>query len=215
MRVRSIFDAALHPAVADTRMIWLPGAYDTAQDFQKAGFSAAVARRQAAIDLVYVDVDLLHLSDRTVLQQLRAEAILPAREAGVKCWLAGISLGGLLALDYAATYPQDAFGLCLFAPYLGNRMLTAEIRQAPGLAAWEPGELAETDEERRIWRYIKKRPLNSGPMYLGFGSADRFADSHRLLAASLPEDCVDVVPGGHDWPTWTALWENFFDSRFI
>jgi enterochelin esterase-like enzyme len=213
--MRSIVDAVLHPRVADTRIVWLPGAYDTAQDFQKAGFSTAVVQRRAALDLVYVDLELQHLGDRSVLQRLRSELVLPAREAGITCWLAGISLGGLLALDYAATYPMDVGGLCLLAPYLGNRMLTAEIRDAPGLAAWEPGELAETDEERRIWRYIKTRPENSGPIYLGFGRTDRFAESHRLLAASLPKDCIDVIEGGHEWATWTTLWENFLDSRFI
>lgn len=213
--MRSIVEPAMHPRVAGTRMIWLPGAYDSAKNFQNAGFAAAAARHGLDLDLIYVDLDLQHLTDRWALQQLRAECVLPALEAGTRCWLAGISLGGMLALDYAATYPQDLAGLCLLAPYLGNRMLSAEIRQAPGLAAWEPGTLAETDEERRIWRHIKTRPDNSGPIYLGYGLADRFAESHRLLAASLPENCVDVIEGGHDWPTWTALWENFLDSGFV
>jgi pimeloyl-ACP methyl ester carboxylesterase len=211
--MRTLIDSAMHPRVADTRIIWLPGAYDTAQDFRTAGFTAAAARRGLALDLVYVDLDLEHLGDRTALRRLRCEVLLPALEAGTPCWLAGISLGGMLALDYAATYPADRVGLYLLAPYLGNRMLTAEIRAA-GLAAWEPGELAETDEERRIWRHIKTHPANSGPIYLGFGRSDRFAEAHRLLAASLPEGCVDVIEGGHDWPTWTALWEKFLDSRF-
>lgn len=212
--MRSIVDPAPHPYAAAARMIWLPGAYATAQDFQKAGFSAAVARRRVPLDLVYVDLDLQHLSDRSALQQLRTEWVLPTLDAGIPCWLAGISLGGLLALHYAATYPSDLHGLCLLAPYLGNRMLTAEIRAARGLAAWQPGELAETDEERRIWRYIKTRPQNSGPIYLGFGRKDRFAESQRLLAAALPDDCIDTIEGGHEWATWTTLWENFLDSRF-
>lgn len=212
--MRSLIDSAMHPLVADTRIVWLPGAYQSAQDFRTAGFTGAVARRGLRLDLVYVDLDLQHLCDRAVLQRLRTEVVLPAREAGITCWLGGISLGGMLALDYAASYPADLFGLCLLAPYLGNRMLTAEIRDAPGLAAWDPGELAETDEERRIWRDIKTRRSNSGPIHLGFGRSDRFAEAHRLLAASLPEGCVDVIEGGHDWPTWTALWENFLDSRF-
>jgi pimeloyl-ACP methyl ester carboxylesterase len=213
--MHTLIDGAMHPRVAETRIVWLPGAYDSAQSFRTAGFTGAVARRGLMLDLVYVDLDLEHLGDRQALRRLRSEVVLPAREAGITCWLAGISLGGMLALDYAATYPEDLFGLCLLAPYLGNRMLTAEIRAAPGLAAWEPGKLAETDEERRIWRHIKTRPSNSGPIYMGFGRSDRFAETHRLLAASLPEDCVDVIEGGHDWPTWTTLWENFLDSRFI
>jgi enterochelin esterase-like enzyme len=201
-------------AVAPTRMVWLPGAYHTAQDFLTAGFADAVARRRLALDLTFVDMELEHVGDRSLLQRLRSELILPARAAGIGIWLGGISLGGLFALDYAASHLQDLDGLCLLAPYLGNRILTGEIARAPGLAAWQPGELAETDEERRIWRYIKNRRGDSPPLYLGFGRADRFSAAHELLAAALPPEFVDVVDGDHDWPTWSKLWENFLESRF-
>ena len=196
-------------------MVWLPGAYHGAQDFMTAGFSEAVRTRRMALDLNFVDLELAHVGDRSALQRLRSDIVLPARAAGVSVWMGGISLGGLFALDYAASYPDELDGLCLFAPYLGNRILTAEIAQAPGLAAWQPGELAETDEERRIWSYIKSRGAHSRPLYLGFGQADRFAAAHALLAATLPAGSVDVIAGGHEWSTWTRLWENFLDSRFI
>ena len=84
-------------------------------------------------------------------------------------------------------------GLCLLAPYLGNRMLTGEIANFPTLAGWEPGELAETDEERRIWRYIKERDHGDPPLYLGYGEQDRFAPAHRLLARSLPASAVRML----------------------
>jgi pimeloyl-ACP methyl ester carboxylesterase len=200
-------------ANAPARMVWLPGAYHGAQDFVDAGFAAAAQARRAPLDLVFVDLDLAHVCDRGVLEQLRVELLLPARAAGVAVWLGGISLGGLLALDYAAQHPGDIDGLCLLAPYLGSRILTAEIAQAPGLSAWRPGKLAETDEERRIWRYIQTRSADP-PLYLGFGRADRFAAAHRLAADTLPPEAVDVVDGGHDWATWFRLWENFLDSRF-
>jgi pimeloyl-ACP methyl ester carboxylesterase len=196
------------------RMAWLPGAYHAGQDFIAAGFAAAVRGRRAALDLVFVDLELQHVGDRSALQQLRSTVVLPARAAGVSIWLGGISLGGLLALDYAASYPDELDGLCLFAPYLGSRNLTREIAQAPGLEQWQPGELAETDEERRIWHYIKARHVGSRPLYLGFGKADRFSAAHELLAARLPAESVDVIAGGHDWPTWSRLWENFLDSHF-
>jgi pimeloyl-ACP methyl ester carboxylesterase len=210
----SISVPAQPTAAAPTLMVWLPGAYHTAQDFLAAGFAAAVQTRRLALDLKFVDMDLQHLGDRSVLQRVRSDMVLPARAAGVSIWLGGISLGGLFALDYAASYPDELDGLCLLAPYLGNRMLTAEIAQAPGLAAWQPGELAETDEERRIWRYIKNRRADSRPLYLGFGQADRFSAAHELLAATLPADAVDVIAGDHQWSTWARLWENFLDSRF-
>lgn len=213
--MRSISLPALATAAAPTRIVWLPGAHHAARDFLAAGFAAAVCTRRLALDLIFVDLELQHVGDRSALQRLHADIILPARAAGVSIWLGGISLGGLFALDYAASHPDELSGLCLLAPYLGNRMLTAEIARAPGLAAWQPGELAETDEERRIWRYLKSRRADSRPLYLGFGQEDRFSAAHELLAATLPADSVDVIAGGHEWSTWSRLWENFLDSRFI
>jgi pimeloyl-ACP methyl ester carboxylesterase len=210
--MRSVVRTANSNAVAPTRMIWLPGAYHGAQDFVDAGFADAASRRDAPVDLAFIDLDLKHLGDRAALQALRSEHVLPARDRGVSVWLAGISLGGLIALDYAAAYPAECDGVCLLGPYLGNRMLTAEIAAA-GLAAWEPGELAEGDAERRIWRFIRARSARPR-LYLGFGRDDRFASAHALLASALPGGSVNVIPGGHDWRTWTTLWENFLDSHF-
>jgi hypothetical protein len=212
--VRSIAVPARPTAAAPTRMVWLPGAYHAAQDFVTAGFAAAVQERRAPLDLIFIDMDLEHVGDRSVLQRLHSDMVSPARAAGVTLWLGGISLGGLFALDYAASHPEDLDGLCLLAPYLGSRILTNEIALAPGLAAWQPGELAEIDEERRIWRYIQSRHAGSRPLYLGFGREDRFSAAHELLAATLPADSVNVIAGAHDWSTWRRLWENFLDSRF-
>jgi len=94
-------------------------------------------------------------------------------------------------------------------------MLIEEIMQAPGLKAWQPGELAETDVERRIWRYIKNRRTDAVPLYLGFGREDRFSSALQLLAGILPAESVEVMEGGHDWRTWAMLWERFLDSRFF
>jgi pimeloyl-ACP methyl ester carboxylesterase len=196
-------------------MVWLPGAYHAAQDFVTAGFAQAVRARQLSLDLVFIDMELEHVGDRSALRELRSDIVSPARAAGISIWLGGISLGGMFALNYAASHPDELDGLCLLAPYLGNRILTNEIAGAPGLAAWQPGELAEADEERRLWSYVKNRHAGSPPLYLGFGREDRFSAAHELLAATLPADSVDVIPGGHEWRIWSSLWENFLDSRFI
>jgi pimeloyl-ACP methyl ester carboxylesterase len=195
-------------------MLWLPGAYNGAEDFVQAGFGAAVLRRGLPLDLEFIDLELRYLGDDEALMRLRDEVVLPLREAGVAVWLGGISLGGMLALHFAASYAGELAGLCLLAPYLGNRMLIGEIAQARGLVDWQPGELVETDAERRLWRYLQSRRDGAAPLYLGFGREDRFAAGLRLLADSLPPGSVDVIEGGHDWPTWTKLWENFLDSGF-
>lgn len=213
--MRSIPMPALSTATASSCMVWLPGAYHAAQDFVTAGFAQAVRARQISLDLIFIDMELKHVGDRSALQKLHSDIVSPARAAGISIWLGGISLGGLFALDYAASHPDEVDGLCLLAPYLGSRILTNEIIRAPGLAAWQPDELAEADEQRRVWRYIKNRRAGSPPLYLGFGREDRFSAAHELLAATLPADSVDVISGGHEWPIWSSLWENFLDSRFI
>jgi pimeloyl-ACP methyl ester carboxylesterase len=194
-------------------MIWLPGAYHSAQDFLDEGFARAAAQRQVPVDLLFVDLQMQHLDDRDIFQRLRSEIVLPARNSGSAVWLAGISLGGLIALDYASSHASELDGLCLLAPYLGNRMLINEIAATSGLACWEPGELAESDAERRIWRYIKTR-VGSAKLFLGYGRDDRFSGAHDMLAATLPGDWVEVIAGGHQWGTWLKLWENFLDSHF-
>jgi pimeloyl-ACP methyl ester carboxylesterase len=204
----------VNPKPADIRIIWLPGAFNAADDFLRAGFADAVSRRGLPLDLEFVDLEMRYLGDRGALEELHRSLIAPLRASGMTVWLAGISLGGLLALDFAASYEGDLAGLCLLAPYPGNRMLLREIERAPGLRNWRPGELAETDAERRIWRYIKNRPADAPPLYLGFGRDDRFAVGLELLAAALPAASVDVIEGGHDWRTWALLWENFLDTRF-
>jgi pimeloyl-ACP methyl ester carboxylesterase len=205
---------AAQGVVAPTRIVLLPGAFHRPEDFLKAGFETAVRARRLALDLILVDVELEHLGDRSAPAQLERAIVGPARAAGCRSiWLAGISLGGFIALNYAATHPGHWDGLCLLAPYLGNRMLLAEIAAA-GLPGWQPGVLAESDEERRIWRLLQRPPAGSPPVYLGYGRADRFAQAHALLAAALPPEAVDVAAGGHDWPTWSTLWEHFLDSRF-
>jgi len=211
--MRSLVRPAGPQLTAPTRIACLPGAYHRGEDFLAAGFDAAVRARHLGIDLLFIDPELEHLTDRSLRDTLRREIVLPARAQGCSLWLAGISLGGFMALDYAACHPADVDGLCLLAPYLGNRMMTGEIARAPGLAAWDPGALAESDEERRIWRFVQNRRPDP-PVYLGYGREDRFAHAHDLLAQALPPACVDVVPGGHDWGTWKTLWENFLAARF-
>jgi pimeloyl-ACP methyl ester carboxylesterase len=199
--------------LAATRVALLPGAYQGPEDFVRAGFLASVRARNLPVDLVLVDLGFEHVSDRSVLPRLHARVVEPARAAGCsQLWLAGISLGGFVALNYAARYSGQVDGLCLIAPYLGNRIITGEIQGSGGVERWEPGSLADHDDERRVWSLIKSRPP-ALQLFLGYGRSDRFESDHRLLASVLPAESVDVVGGGHDWPVWGRLWDRFLDRR--
>jgi hypothetical protein len=70
-----------------------------------------------------------------------------------------------------------------------------------------------------LWRWLQTQtqaaqdPAMKGPpLYLGYGQDDRFAFSHRLLAAALPAGRVATTPGGHDWPEWKRLWQSLLST---
>jgi alpha/beta hydrolase fold len=213
--MRTVLESATTEGIAATRVLLLPAAYTTPDDFLREGFVKAARDRALPVDLVFVELKVQHLTDRAILRRLRHEVVLPARALGCRSiWLGGISIGGFVALAYAERYPEEIDGLCLLAPYLGNHIVTGEIERANGVHEWTPGELAADDDERRIWRFIKEYRARPSPLHLGFGRDDRFADSHRMMASALAPECVDVVPGGHEWPVWRQLWENFLDARF-
>jgi pimeloyl-ACP methyl ester carboxylesterase len=215
--IRAILEPARPERSASRRMLLLHAAYSSPQEFVREGFAAAVRARSLDLDLVLPELELHAVLDRSVLSALREELILPARAAGCReVWLGGVSLGGYVALACAARHPGEVDGLCLMAPYLGSYLVTGEIERAGGVEAWEPGEPADEDDERRIWAFIRSRAAagvaGSPPIHLGLGSEDRFAARHRLLAAALPPANVASVPGGHDWPAWRRLWEHFLDT---
>jgi pimeloyl-ACP methyl ester carboxylesterase len=214
--MRSLFCAARQGRLAHSRMVWLPGAFHTPEDFLQAGFHGAVARRGLDLDLQFADLALDHLGDRSAIEALARDIVRPAREAGCRTvWLGGISLGGSFVLDYAATEAGPWDGLCLLAPYPGSRLLIGEIIRAGSLAAWQPGALAQCDEERRIWRFMQTRSASGTPLYLGYGRQDRFVQGLDLMAQTLTAGAVQVIEGEHDWSTWSALFERFLDLGWV
>jgi len=211
--VRKIVVEATPGAIAPVRIALLPGAYQQADDFLREGFAEAVRRRRLNIDLEFVDPDLAHVLDRAVLESLHEGVVVPARAAGCRSlWLGGVSLGGFFALAYAERRPEAVDGLCLLAPYLGNRMVTGEVAQAGGVRNWRPAPIAADDEERRIWTLIQRlESQHHLAVHLGIGRQDRFGHGHALLADALPATAVDVVDGAHDWDAWRRLWDLFLE----
>jgi pimeloyl-ACP methyl ester carboxylesterase len=200
---------------APNLIVLLPGAYMTPEDFESNGYFDAVSRRRLALDVIAVDLDLSAISGGFAISDLHRMIIeLGCRHGYQKIWLGGISLGGLLALAYCADMLGDVDGLCLLAPYPGSRLTTNAIARAGGLARWQatPDELA--DPEFRIWQWLRQAPVDF-PVFIGYGSEDRFAGDIKLLADCFPPAASIALPGGHDWPVWKALWENFLDRHFL
>jgi pimeloyl-ACP methyl ester carboxylesterase len=209
--------SVLYPArqsrPAESLIILLPGALHGPQDFLREGFAEAVQERKLPLDLQLAELEFEYVANEQALPALRDELLQPALESGYHAiWLAGISIGGYVAMRFADRFQGLVHGLFLMAPYPGNRMTTNEIAAAGGLHAWQPGTVAEDDAERGNWRWLQQ-PGNV-EVHLGYGSEDRYATAHAMMAEALPADRVDCVPGDHDWPVWRLLWARFLDRRF-
>jgi pimeloyl-ACP methyl ester carboxylesterase len=192
-------------------IVLLPGAQQRLEDFVAAGFVHAMHERDVAFELILADPQPAHLTDHAWIDRLRDELALLARRSGRPVWLGGISLGAFMALRFAAGFAAAVDGLCLIAPYLGSRIVAAEIARHAALHAWEPGPLADEDDERHIWRYVRDLGPRSPRLFLGLGRQDRFADTQRLLARALPAASCLTLEGGHEWPVWRQLWDNFLE----
>ncbi|MGB7482015.1 MAG: alpha/beta hydrolase [Burkholderiaceae bacterium] len=205
-------------SATDRLIIFLPGIGDLAEDFEHHGFVNALRRHHSATDAIALDAHFGYYAARSILQRLTDEVITSAHAAGYReLWLAGISMGGFGAACYAARHAESIAGIVLLAPYLGDKTLTQDIQRAGGVRHWHPGHVENSDYARHLWAWIKaraeRRPEKPDvpKIYLGYGSADRFAPENRLLGETLPDDNVFVVRGGHDWRAWKRLWNLFLE----
>ena len=198
-------------------LVCLPGISDFAEDFARAGFADAARQSGWAAEVVAADAHFGYYARRTLLDRLRQDLILPARDAGRgRVWLAGVSMGGLGALLYARHHPEDVAGVIALAPYLGEADLVREIAAAGGARAWRPGERSAGTAFplRDLWAWLRDAATPGRPaIHLACGAEDRFAPANRLLGALLPADRVLIAPGGHDWRTWRRLWAEVLARR--
>ncbi|BCM25125.1 alpha/beta fold hydrolase [Methyloradius palustris] len=213
--MRILTDLYPHDQLAPALLILLPGAYGMPEDFVAYGFVSALRDQQLPMDVAMLELPFNQVADDSLLAEIHTQLVQPALAAGQAVWLAGISIGGYLAMAYAESYPNQIAGMFLMAPYPGNRMITNEIMAAGGLASWSPEAVTTLDTERRIWRWLKESATINIPIHLGIGQDDRFSAGHRMMATALPPAHVDSIAGGHEWAVWRQLWQNFLDRQFM
>lgn len=196
-------------------VVFLPGAGDSARDFERHGFVEALRSRGLSVDVVSANATLGYYVKGLVLERLEADVIGPVKKHE-KTWLMGVSMGGMGTLAYSRAHPEAVDGVLALAPYLGQRELIEEIKAAGGLAAWN-GEGA--GEERELWRWLKavtSEQVRGPAIYVGWGTEDRLREGDALLGAALPKERVFNVNGGHKWTTWKVLFERFLaESDFV
>jgi pimeloyl-ACP methyl ester carboxylesterase len=207
-----------HPApggISKNLLVMLPGAGMEAADFATNGLVAAAHDQRPEIDIIAARPDLDLYLDGDVASALHSAVIAPALAQGyTQIRLLGISLGGMGALLYAALHEQHIAAIFLLAPFLGTPGTIAEIEAAGGLPNWKPGPVPTAPEAIMLsWLqdYVA-RPEARPNLTLGYGTKDRFARGHQMLAAQLPEENVFTHPGGHDWETWLPLWRRMLDA---
>ncbi len=197
------------PARDKTLVVFLPGRGTTGVDFFRQGFISVLP--PVPWKAVTVDLTFPYYEQRIATRRLHDDIIAPARAAGYRrVWLVGVSMGGLGAIFYDHDYPEEISGIIAIAPFLSEKNIVAEIQAAGGLDRWEPRQpLADDDFQRRLWLAIRAGRYGQPghlPLVLGYGTGDRFAYGHRLLASTLPPDRVFTTFGFHDWGTWHRLW---------
>ncbi len=196
---------------ASTLVVFLPGRGDSMADFERYGFIAALRDAGVNADTIVVDAHLGYYFNRTVIDRLSADVLVPARARGYRrIVLAGVSLGGLGALLNERDAPGLVDVIVVIAPYLGDKpVFFAQIRAAGGPAAWAAGRNPTTGGvENEIWTFLGKRSSVLPPTWLLYGSGDSLAIGHQMLATLLPPAHVRTVPGAHDWTTWLSLWRG-------
>lgn len=213
-------DQGCRDTLSPTVLVFLPGANMLPVELLQQGFVAAVRQRGLAVDLALPDAHLGYAYDGSMLERVHDDVIAPAlapAQGRRQVWLAGISLGGYVALNYARRHPDQIAGVLALAPYLGRRPLLKEIADAGGPAVWrrsaQPRDASDIDHALWMWLSDPQRP--GPPLWLGYGTEDRLVDGHRLLAGLLPEGRVSTAPGGHDWAPWRTLWAQWLDRRLL
>lgn len=207
--------AAAAPRCPTQLWVMLPGAYMKPADFIEAGFVDAVRQRDLPHDIELLEAGIDEVADGSALAFLQEFLRARAARAPRRVALLGISLGAHLALSCMARSPalrvRSAF---LLAPYLGPRNIVAQVQAQMASPRTEKAQATDGDVDRVIWHWLRNRPAGAPNLYLGYGSDDRFAPAHALMAQTLPAGHVDVQPGAHAWPVWTALWQRHLDHRY-
>jgi hypothetical protein len=208
--MRTLINAAGTGSGGDLLLALLSGTYSEPEDFVREGFPAAVREQGIDAEVVMAQVRGAWFADGSIVRRIRESVVLPARERGrSRIWLAGVSLGGLAALSYAARHEDDIEGIVLISPYPATQDVLREMDQAGGLGRWKPVIPPEGDLEREAWLWLAASHEGRPPVHCYFASNDRFATGQRRMAQALAPERVREMPGGHDWKAWRALWTEF------
>ena len=197
------------PGHAERVVVMLPGRGDDLGGLQKQDTAQLIQSEWPDADVVLTGLTMPYYTGGVAAKRLHDEVIAPLKARGYRqIWLAGISLGGMGALLYDHDYPGDVDGLLLLSPYLGKGDVQDEIREAGGVAAWQPGPAQPVGPKtftREMWRSIKQwsdHPARQNSVWVVYGEDERLRKPIELMTPQLPAPHVMMLPGHHNWTLW-------------
>ena len=144
------------------------------------------------------------------------------RHSGLKLFLVGHSMGGLIALGYAARRPKTVSGVIVSSPCLDLRMKVSPVKKAFGvMASWVAPRLAidtgipaeHLSHDHAVVAAYKsdkiRYPKITTKFFVEFDSAMR---SVREGAGSFAVPCL-FMPGGADQVCSAQATADFFNSN--
>lgn len=186
--------------------------------YERNGWVDAARDARHAMDMVAPDAHFGYYVGRSIATRLHEDIIGPARAQGYQdIWLAGISLGGMGALLYSREHAGHVSRIYLFAPYLGNGTVLAEIQAAGGLEHWDMPANKAHEHQYLVWHYLKqilRDPQRRVTLYLAYGEDDHLI-GHDLLAAYMPTERVIKIAGAHDDRTFLKLWQRMLENGWV
>lgn len=197
------------PRLAHRLVVMLPGRGDDLQSLGESGIARLIQQAWPDADVMLTGLTMPYYLQGQAPRRLHDEVIEPARRPGYRqVWLFGISLGGMGALLYDRDYPGQVDGLLLISPYLGDRPIYREIRDAGGLAKWNPGPpqaMTPATFQHELWRHLQqwsKDPARVRSVWVAYGESERFRPAIELMSPQLPPGHVVMLPGHHNWKLW-------------
>ena len=217
MQLQTDFIHDIAPGIEGERilLLMLPGAKNTPQQLVENGFIRELRERRLPVDVLALNAHVDLYLERADIERVLHHTLDEVRAQGYRrIWLLGISLGGSGAMICATQRMAEIEGVFLLAPFLGTRGIIAEVEAAGGLSLWRAGEIGSRDHERVLLEKIQGHTLEDRfpPVYLGYGSEDRYRGASIMLSKRLSQPRVLVMSGGHDWETWIALWRCLLDK---
>jgi len=188
--------------------------------FDEKGFISAVRKKLLPFDMVAPNMHFGYYKDRTLVDRLKNDIIMPAKEKGYKdIWLVGVSMGGLGSIFYLKEHSDDIKGIIILGPFLGEEDILDQISEAGGLDLWEPSTYDKDEQwQTDIWAFLKRYPhgkTGPPPIFLGLGKNDYYLKGQSILAAYLPPDKSIEIPGKHRFTTFSKLWTLFLDKGIL